>query len=91
MEAGSIGGILARLERAEKDIETNSRYRHELREQVNTVKMGNAVITAGQTEIKEDMTELKDQMKWVLRGLVTATITFTGLIITIIVAVFNHG
>jgi hypothetical protein len=91
MEPDSFGGLVARIDRAERDIELGNTYRHELRTEVIAVKTSNAVITAGQVEIKEDMSELKDQMKWVLRGLVTATITFTGLIITIIVAVFSHG
>lgn len=40
---------------------------------------------------REDMGELKDQMKWVIRGLVAATLTFTGLIVTILTAVFSNG
>lgn len=40
---------------------------------------------------REDMKELKDQGKWIIRGLVAATVTFTGLIITILTAVLQGG
>jgi hypothetical protein len=40
---------------------------------------------------REDMGELKEQGKWIIRGLVGATVTFTGLIITIVLTLANHG
>lgn len=48
-------------------------------------------LESGVEEIKNDIGELKDQMKWVIRGLVAATVSFTGLIITIVVSAANHG
>lgn len=75
----------------EADIETNNTYRHEMRHEMGQQGEKLAVINAGQVEIKEDLAEIKDQVKWVLRGLVGATITFAGLIVTILATVFNHG
>lgn len=89
MEA--MAGITARLDRVEKDIETNNKYRHEMRAEMSEQDKALAVITMGQKEISTDLADLKEQVKWVLRGLVGAIITFTGLIVTIVVAVFNNG
>ena len=91
MEAGAIGELRARIQRAEHDIELNSRYRHEMRAEIGDIKTQNGETRVGVGELKEDMAEIKDQMKWVLRGLVGATITFTGLIITILATVLSHG
>lgn len=89
MEA--MTGVLARLDRVEKDIETNNKYRHEMRHEMSAQDKALAVINRGQEEISTDLGDLKEQVKWVLRGLVGAIITFTGLIVTIVVAVFNNG
>lgn len=89
MEA--MAGVLARLIRVEKDIETNNKYRHEMRGDMGKQGESLAVIKSQLGEIKDDLGEAKDQLKWVLRGLVGAIITFTGLIVTIIVAVVNNG
>jgi hypothetical protein len=48
-------------------------------------------VEAAVREISGDVSEIKDQLKWVLRGLVGAIITFTGLIVTILVAVFSSA
>lgn len=91
MEPDSMGGVIARLDRAERDISENARARHEMRKDMATQEREIALVQAAVVEIRNDVGEATDQLKWVLRGLVGAIITFTGLIVTILVAVFSNA
>lgn len=89
MEA--MGAIEARLNRAERDIHDAAQARQGIRKDVVAVEKEQATFRVNIEEIRSDVSEIKESTKWVLRALVGAIVTFTGLIITILVAVFSHA
>lgn len=78
-----------RLRQIDVELRNNTEFRHELRGKQAAQDTRQAVVSKEVEGIREDIGELKEQGKWVIRGLVAATITFTGLIITILSAFLN--
>lgn len=90
MEVG-LEGIVARLKRVEDDFNGSARDRSEIWKELNKQGREQGKLGVHIEEIQSDVAEIKESTKWVLRALVGAIITFTGLIVTILVAVFANA
>jgi uncharacterized protein (UPF0335 family) len=91
VEPDSYGGIIARLDRVEQDYQSSARDRSDIWKELNSQGREQGKLSVHIEEIQSDVAEIKESTKWVLRALVGAIITFTGLIVTILVAVFANA
>lgn len=96
MEAsgGAVPGmerVLTRIEELDRRATANHDSIASVRGAVASLSTDAKVLHTEFEAQREDMGELKDQMRWVIRGLVAATVTFTGLVVTILAAVTGGG
>lgn len=93
MEASAPGmeWVRARIEELDRRTEANHESIANVRSKANGHDGDLRALHVEFAAQREDMQELKEQGKWIIRGLVGATLTFTGLIITIILTLANHA